>query len=194
MVHAGLQPSIQQCIDAGFDTIEHGTFMTLEQAEQMAAKGIAWTPTMTAYTVLYEFTKAKLESGVEPGDRIGAKAIRDMAFFEPAYHHYKDNFKKFYDTGVTVLAGSDMVLREAPPLPINRELALMVEYGITPLQAIQTATGNPAKVMDIEDVTGQLKAGLEADLLVVEGNAAEDITALNRLKFVFMSGKEVYHS
>lgn len=192
VVHAGIEPSLQMCIDAGFDTIEHGTFLTLEQAEQMAKKGIAWTPTITAYTVLYEFTKAKMAAGVDPSDRIGAKAIRDMAFFEPAYLAYKNNFKTLYDTGVTVLAGSDMVLYEAPPLPINRELALMVEYGITPLQAIQTATGNPAKVLDIESVTGQLKEGLEADMIVVVGNAAEDISALNALKVVFMSGKEVY--
>lgn len=187
-VHAGTNPGMQMSIDAGFDTIEHGTFLTLEQVQQMKEKGIAWTPTITAYTVLYEFTGEKLEKGVEPGDRIGAKAIRDMAFFEPAYHHYKDHFKEFYDTGVTVLAGTDMVLREAPAFPLDRELQLMVEYGITPLQAIQTATGNPAKVLEAEDQFGQLKPGLIADLLVVEGNAAEDITALSRVKAVYQSG------
>lgn len=194
VVHAGIPPSIQMCIDAGFDTIEHGTFLTVEQAEQMAEKGIAWEPTITAYTVLYEFTKEIIASGADPSDRIAAKAIRDMGFFEPAYFAYKNNFKKLYDTGVTVLAGSDMVLYNAPPLPINRELSLMVEYGITPLQAIQTATGNPARVLGIESLTGQLKEGLQADLIVVEGNAAEDITALNRLKVVFMGGKEVHRS
>ena len=179
------------CIDAGFDTIEHGTFLTLEQVQQMKEKGIAWTPTITAYTVLYEFTKEKLAKGVEPGDRIGAKAIHDMAFFEPAYHAYKDNFKKFYDTGVTVLAGTDMVLRDAPAFPLNRELALMVEYGITPVQAIQTATGNPAKVLGLEHEIGMLEAGRKADMIVVEGNAAEDIFALNRLKHVYRDGVEV---
>lgn len=193
-IHAGTHPGIQMSIDAGFDTIEHGTFLTLAQVKQMAAKGLAWTPTMTAYTVLYEFTKEKLKSGVEPGDRIGAKAVRDMAFFEPAYFAYKNNFKSFYDTGVTVLAGSDMVLRDSPPLPINRELALMVECGITPLQAIQTATGNPAKVLGIDQKVGQLKAGLLADMIVVEGNAAQDITTLNRLKEVYQSGQRVYHT
>ena len=194
VVHAGIPPSIQMCIDAGFDTIEHGTFLTVEQAEQMAEKGIAWDPTITAYTVLYEFTKEIIASGADPSDRIAAKAIRDMGFFEPAYFAYKNNFKKLYDTGVTVLAGSDMVLYNAPPLPINRELSLMVEYGITPLQAIQTATGNPARVLGIESLTGQLKEGLQADMIVVEGNAAEDIAALNRLKVVFMGGKEVHRS
>ena len=190
-VHAGTHPGIQMSIDAGFDTIEHGTFLTEQQARQMADKGLAWTPTITAYTVLYEFTKEKLAKGVEPGDRIGAKAIRDMAFFEPAYCAYRDNFKRLYDTGVTVLAGTDMVLREAPAFPLNRELQLMVEYGITPLQAIQTATANPARVLDREDEFGQLKAGLTADLIVVEGNAGADITALNRLKAVYQGGKRV---
>ena len=56
-VHAGTNPGMQMCIDAGFDTIEHGTFLTLEQVQQMKEKGIAWTPTITAFTVLYEFTK-----------------------------------------------------------------------------------------------------------------------------------------
>ena len=69
----------------------------------------------------------------------------------------------------------------------------MGEYGITPLQAIQTATSNPAKVLGIEEETGCLKAGLVGDILVVQGNAAEDITALNQVKEVFLKGKTVYH-
>lgn len=192
-VHAGLQPALQMAIDAGFDTIEHGTFLTYEQVQQMAANGQAWVPTMTAYTVLYEFCKEKLEAGYNKSDRIAAKAMKDMAFFEPAYNAYKDNFKKFYDTGVTVCTGSDMVLYDAPPLPINREMELMVEYGITPIQAIETATSNPAKVLGLADTIGQLKAGLLADMIVVKGNVAEDITAVNDLVDVYMSGEKVYH-
>ena len=192
-VHAGLQPALQMAIDAGFDTIEHGTFLTYEQVQQMAANGQAWVPTMTAYTVLYEFCKEKLEAGYNKSDRIAAKAMKDMAFFEPAYNAYKDKFKKLYDTGVTVCTGSDMVLYDAPPLPINREMELMVEYGITPIQAIETATSNPAKVLGLADTIGQLKAGLLADMIVVKGNVAEDITAVNDLVDVYMSGEKVYH-
>ena len=72
-----------------------------------------------------------------------------------------------------------MVLRGAPAYPIARELSLMVEYGITPVQAIQTASGNPAKVLDRADEFGTIAPGLAADLLVVEGNAAEEIGALS---------------
>lgn len=191
-IHAGTHPAIQMSIDAGFDTIEHGTFMTVEQGRQMAEKGLAWVPTITAYTVLYQKTKKLMEEGGDLSNPITARAVKDQYFFKPAYEAYRDNFKAIYDTGVTVLAGTDMVLYDAPPLPLNQELAYMVEYGITPLQAIQTATVNPAKVLGIENETGCLKAGLAADILVVKGNAAEDITALNQVAEVFLGGKSVY--
>ena len=191
-VHAGTQPSIQMCIDAGFDTIEHGTFMTAEQGRQMAEKGIAWVPTITAYTVLYQKTKKLIEEGGDVSNPINARAIRDQHFFKPAYEAYRDHFREIYDTGVTVLAGTDMVLYDAPPLPLAQELAYMVEYGITPLEAIRTATANPAGVLGLEAVTGQLKEGLTGDILVVRGDASRDIAALRDVLEVRMSGKVVH--
>lgn len=193
-VHAGTQPSVEMCINAGFDTIEHGTFMTVKQAEKMAKNGQAWTPTITAYTYLYEYCLKIKEEGGDLSNPVAAAAARDCDYFGPAAFAYRDNFKKLYDTGVTVMAGSDMVLYGAPPLPINRELGYMVEYGITPLEAIRTATVNPARVLGLEDVTGQLAKGLEADILVVGGEAAKDITALNHVKCVYLGGKMVYQS
>ena len=115
-------------------------------------------------------------------------------YFEPAYKAYRDNFKKFYDTGVTVLAGTDMVVYGSPLLPLPRELQYMVEYGITPLQAIQTATSNPAKVLGFENQRGLIKEGLDADLLVVSGDASKDITCLNDVKFVTLGGKRVFEN
>lgn len=191
-VHAGTQPSIEMCIDAGFDTIEHGTFMTVEQAEKMVKNGQAWTPTITAYTYLYEYCRKIEAEGGDLSNPVAAAAAKDCAYFQPAAWAYRDNFKKLYATGVTVLAGSDMVLYGAPPLPINQELGYMVAYGITPLEAIRTATVNPARVLGLEDVTGQLAEGLEADILVVEGDVAKDITALKNVKSVYLGGKEVY--
>jgi imidazolonepropionase-like amidohydrolase len=182
------------CIKAGFDTIEHGTFMTVEQAQRMARNGQAWTPTITAYTYLYEYCQKLKEEGGDLSNPVAAAAARDFAYFEPAARAYRDNFQKLYETGVTVLAGSDMVLYGAPPLPINRELGYMVEYGITPLAAIRTATVNPASVLGLAEVTGQLAAGLEADIFVVAGNAAADITALNQVQCVYLGGKVVYRS
>ncbi len=190
-VHAGMHPSIDMCIQAGFDTIEHGTFMTVEQAERMAQKGIAWTPTITAYTYLYEQGVLSKDE-VTAGNPVAIRAARDQQFFEMAAHAYRDHFKMLYDTGVTVLAGSDMVLYGALAFPINQELAYMVEYGISPLEAIRTATANSASVLGLADVTGQIKLGLQADLLVVEGDASKDIQALFRVNEVYLGGNSVY--
>lgn len=193
-VHAGTNPGIQMCIDAGFDTIEHATFMTLDHAKQMAEKGIAWTPTIMAYTLLYDICKESMEkhAGMPVNDPVMQKEINDYQYFEPAYKAYKENFKAFYDTGVTVIAGTDMVMYGSPLLPLPRELQYMVEYGITPVQAIQTATSNPAKVLGVENERGLVAEGLDADLLVVGGDLSKDITCLNDVKLVTLGGKRVF--
>ena len=67
----------------------------------------------------------------------------------------------------------------------------MVRYGLTPIEAIQTATQNPARVFDLSEVTGELKAGLQADILVVDGDATTDIEALRNVRQVFLAGAEV---
>ena len=193
-VHAGTNPGIQMCIDAGFDTIEHATFMTVDHAKQMAEKGIAWTPTIMAYTLLYDICKENLEknAGKPVNDPVMQKEMKDYQYFEPAYKAYRDHFKEFYDTGVTVIAGTDMVMYQSPLLPLPRELQYMVEYGITPVQAIQTATSNPAKVLGVENERGLVKEGLDADLLVVGGDLSKDITCLNGVKLVTLGGKRVF--
>jgi len=195
-VHAGTNPGIQMCIDAGFDTIEHATFMTLDHAKQMAEKGIAWTPTIMAYTLLYDICKENLEknAGAPVNDPVMQKEMKDYQYFEPAYKAYKEHFKEFYDTGITVIAGTDMVMYQSPLLPLPRELQYMVEYGITPVQAIQTATSNPAKVLGVEDERGLVKEGLDADLLVVGGDLSKDITCLNDVKLVTLGGRKVFEN
>lgn len=194
--HAGTNPGIQMCIDAGFDTIEHATFMTLDHAKQMAEKGIAWTPTIMAYTLLYDICKENIEkhAGAPVNDPVMQKEMKDYQYFEPAYKAYRDHFKEFYDTGVTVIAGTDMVMYQSPLLPLARELQYMVEYGITPVQAIETATSNPAKVLGVEEDRGLVKEGLDADLLVVGGDLSKDITRLNDVKLVTLGGKRVFEN
>ncbi len=68
----------------------------------------------------------------------------------------------------------------------------MVDYGITPVQAVRTATYNPAKVLGIEKETGSINEGLIGDLLVVKGNVSENIHALDDVLDVYMSGKSCY--
>lgn len=189
VVHAGTQPGIQMCIDAGFDTIEHGNFLTVEQGKQMAKNQQAWTPTMFAYHYLAEFNRHVQEVGVDNSNESTEVYSHHLDFFEESVASYAKNFKQIYDTGVTILCGTDMVMLEAPSVPIVEELELMVKYGLTPLQAIQTATENPAKVFDLKDITGLIKTGLQGDLLVVNGDAQEDIQALRNVQAVYLAGQ-----
>lgn len=152
------------------------------------------TPTIFAYTYLYETCKKNIEEGNADvfSDPVAAKEQRDFAFYQPAYEAYRDNFKKLYDTGVTVCTGSDMVMYGAPVLPVQQKLTYMVKYGITPVQAIQTATANPAKVLGKEEELGMIKEGLIADIVVVDGNLSQDINCIFNTNTVFLGGKKVY--
>lgn len=191
VVHAGTQPGIQMCIDAGFDTIEHGNFLTVEQAQTMAQNGQSWTPTMFAYHYLAEFNQKVQAVGIDNSNQSTETYSQHLDFFEASVEAYEEHFKKAYDQGVTILAGTDMVMLEAPAVPIVEELELMVRYGLTPIQAIQTATENPARVFDLAEVTGQLKAGLQADILIVDGDVTEDIEQLRNVRQVLLAGQVV---
>ena len=73
-----------------------------------------------------------------------------------------------------------------------RELEYMVAYGITPLQAIQTATENPARVLELGDVTGAVKPGLAADILIVTGDPSKNISDVRNVTEVYQNGVSVY--
>jgi imidazolonepropionase-like amidohydrolase len=107
---------------------------------------------------------------------------------------YRKNFlinvKQAYDAGVLLAGGTD-----APYLGLffgeamHRELELLVEAGIPPLDAIKICTNNGAKVLEISDKTGSLKAGMDADILVVKGDPSKNISDTRNIHHVFKQGK-----
>lgn len=181
-LHAGYVPSVEMGIQAGFDTIEHGTFLTAEGAETMKRNNQTWVPTIACFLLLANYVK-------------GGGSYQDGANDEYALVAGKqilENFKPLYDTGVRVACGTDMVMPGLPALPVAHEAAAMVQCGITPLQAIEAATKNGAEALRLADVTGQIEAGLYADLLVVDGDPTADIAALQKVRAVFLQGQPVY--
>lgn len=185
MVHSGTQPSIGMCIKAGFDTIEHATFLIKEQVQEMIEKNISWTPTILPYTTIYQNMEKKYADMEEkPQEYYYCKAAADM---------YKNHFKEYYDMGVLVGAGTDNITPDGrSDLYVAKELAYMVQYGLTPLEAIKVGTKNGAKVLGMENEIGQIKEGMCADLLIVDGDAAENIQALEEVCTVYLNGEEVY--
>ncbi|MEG7531875.1 MAG: amidohydrolase family protein, partial [Hungatella sp.] len=191
-VHAGIEPGISMSIEAGFDTIEHGTFLTVEQAEKMKEHGQVWVPTIIAYTYAYEMVKKEIEASGKINSAVLAKGMGRVKYFEDAAFAYRDNFKKLYDTGVKIVAGTDVVVYGAPPAPVALELAYMVQYGITPVQAIQIGTSNSAEVLEMDHQIGMIREGLQADICICNGNAAEDIQKLQQVREVYLGGKSVF--
>ena len=186
-VHAGTHPSIQMCIDAGFDTIEHGTYLTVEQAKQMTDKGIVWVPTIVAYTRTYEFIVENLENE-------NSAYLSQHDYFRDAATAYKENFKKLYDTGVKIVTGTDLCFNNSPVTPIAWEMKYMADYGMPVLEVIRAATKNGAETLDIDHITGEIISGKQADLVVVAGDPVRDITAAENVLEVFYGGTSVYRA
>ncbi|AJY76811.1 amidohydrolase family protein [Paenibacillus beijingensis] len=184
-VHASLPLSIDMAIKAGFDTIEHGTFMSVEQAKKMADKGIVWVPTLITFFQIAEHYRrfiVNTEKDIE----------WDGDFYIASEKAYRENFAHLLETGVKVATGTDIVLPGYPLAPVADEIALMVELGMNPIQAIQAATQTAAEVLDQGHRIGLLETGYLADILVVKGDPLIDIKALQEVQEVFMEGKSVF--
>lgn len=108
---------------------------------------------------------------------------------------YHNNFMKLAETGLLIGAGTDLVLAsngESDPI-VARELEYMVECGFNCLQAIQAGTANGARILGLEQVTGQLLPGLAADLLITDGDPSLRIQDLRKVHRVMVGGKTVCH-
>ena len=185
-VHSTLQPSLEYCINAGVDTIEHGTDITEGQAARMAEKGIAWVPTLLVHHTVYKRLQEIIDSGAQ--DTLSELQWETYNLYKPSVATFKKNLKKYADMGVTILTGTDMVMDGTAP--VAEEIALMAEYGINPLAAIAAGTSNCAKVLGMEGEIGILEKGARADIIVVEGDPSKTIEALKNVAAVFLNGKK----
>ena len=166
-VHAGSSEGMRRAILAGAETIEHGDGGTPELFKLMVERHVALCPTLAASEATAQYAGWK-KGQPEPPGIVQKRAI----------------FKAALDAGVTILSGSDIGV--FPHGENAREIELMVDYGMPRLDALKAATSVAGRVLHMN--IGEVKPGMFADLIAVDGDPAADISALRRVKFVMKSG------
>lgn len=177
-VHAHGAEGMKRAVLAGVDSIEHGTFMTDEIMALMKERGTFWVPTNLAGAFVAEKSK---EPGYFP-EVVRPKA----AAIGPVM---RGTFAKGYAAGVKIAFGTDTGV--SPHGENAREFELMVEGGMPPMKAIQSATKIASQLIRVEDRLGTLEPKKIADVIAVEGNPLEDISLMKKVVFVMKAG-DVY--
>jgi len=174
-VHAHGAEGMKRAVLAGVDTIEHGTFMTDEIIGLMKERGTVWVPTNMAG----EWVAMKAEERGYFPEIVRPKA----AAIGPVM---RATFAKGYAAGVKIAFGTDSGV--SPHGENAREFELMVEGGMPPMKAIQSATIECAKLLKIDDRLGTIEAEKTADIVAVRGDPLGDISLMKRVAFVMQDG------
>lgn len=170
--HAHGTTGIKAAVRAGVTSIEHGSILDDEAIALMKERGTYLVPT----TYLVDAIKM---DALPPPIRAKAESVLPTA---------RESLRKAIASGVKVAFGTDAAVY--PHGHNARELAVYVRLGMTPLQAIRSATTVAAEVLGVSD-RGAIEAGLLADLIAVPGDPLQDVTAFERVSFVMAAGQVV---
>jgi imidazolonepropionase-like amidohydrolase/ABC-type multidrug transport system permease subunit len=215
-VHTGDVRDVTDAVSADANSIEHGSFReAIPDAlfQQMAGKKIFYDPTLSVAEAFRDFAagetallKRSLVQQVGPTDLIeGTEKAMASKDLEPVRQRIAQfpinldvgaqNLLRAYKDGVPLVTGSDagnFLILHGPT--VQHELALWVRAGIAPAVALEAATYNPARLLRVENRIGSIRAGNDADLLLVDGNPLEDISAVERISIVFFKGEQLDRS
>ncbi len=174
--HAHGDEGAAAAVRAGVSTIEHGTYLSESTLALMKQRGACLDPTIATVADL-----------IEPGGDY------DNALLSIRGRHMLPRVREMaamaWKMGVKIIAGTDTGYRPQSNRTMSHEAAELAGIGMTPMQAIQAATVRSAECMGIDGRTGAIKAGLEADLIVVERDPLADIVNLQDVLVVINNGR-----
>jgi imidazolonepropionase-like amidohydrolase len=168
--HAYSGIGLHRALDGGCDSIEHGLSLDDAAIAQMLKQGTWYVPTLGVY-----YTDWSPEN-TEDGKRDRARA-----------NEHEVSFKKALKAGVKIAFGTDM---GGIPWtePIANEFGLMVKFGMSPMDAIKSATSTAANLLDMKGDIGVIAPGAFADVMAVQGDPVANVEALKSVKFVMKDG------
>ena len=174
-VHAHGKEGMKRAILAGVDSIEHGTYMDRDVIKLMRKHDVYYVPSILAGNFVAE--KAKIDGYFPDIVRPKAAAIGPLI---------QKTFARAHENGVLIAYGTDSGVSAHGNN--GQEFALMVEAGMSEMDAIRSATINAAKLLKIDSELGTVSVGKLADLVAVKGDPLEDISLLENIDFVMKDG------
>lgn len=178
MAHAHGEEGALAAVQAGVRSIEHGTYLSDEALRLMAQKG---TYLVTTYTIVVDMT--------QPGGDFDSPDL--LLRGRHMLPRVRETVQKAIKLNVKIVAATDTLYGPNSVTRISHEVAALVDMGMTPLQALQSATTVAAEMLGMGSRAGAIQPGLEADLLVVERNPLEHIQTLDDPLLVMSNGRIV---
>lgn len=174
--HAIGTQGIKNALLARVDSIEHGSYLDEECIELMLSKKSFLVPTLTAYyTVL---TRGK-EGGMQE---------HSLKKAESAWDNCLKSVAMARSAGIKIVVGTDAGTPFNPHVGVATEIRLLIEAGLTPLEALRAASIDAAELLQVDSVVGSIEVGKYADLLLVQGNPLRDINDLDNVRMVIKGG------
>ncbi len=168
--HAYNGVGLQRALDGGCDSIEHGLEISDAQIAQMLKQGTWYVPTLQVYYT--DWDPADTDSGKRDRKRVALHGV---------------SFRKALHAGVKIAFGTDVGGFKWSE-PIAEEFSREVEFGMTPMQAIQSATSRAAELLGKRGEIGVIATGAYADVIAVAGDPLADVGALKAVRFVMKDG------
>jgi imidazolonepropionase-like amidohydrolase len=172
--HAIGRTGIANCVRAGIDSIEHGSQIDVEIAREMKARGTFHVATISALAQIVGHPEDVPAYAVTKGEQIMGMA--------------RDAFRRGVREGVRHACGTDAGTPHNPHGSAPKEIVQMVEWGLTPMKALQAATANAAELLRVADQVGTIEPGKAADMVLYEGSPVEDPSILATPSAVWKDG------
>jgi imidazolonepropionase-like amidohydrolase len=165
-------------VRAGIDTVEHGSNLTEEIVDLMLKKGTVLVPTIYAPY-----------ANVHRGAEYGLPKIY-MEKCKPIFENHVKSFQMALKAGVKMALGTDCGYTPCIHGTNAFELELLVKYGMSPMEALLSATRNAADALGMGDTLGTVKKGKWADLIVIDGDPLKDVSVLQKKEKIVLVMKE----